>query len=75
MRVYELSKELDIVNKDILTPLKASGELGGEYNVQLTGTADDLTVTRRALQWNFVLAAVIAFLLMASLFESFIYPF
>jgi len=43
--------------------------------VLLTGTADDLTVTRKALQWNFILAAVIAFLLMASLFESFIYPF
>ena len=70
-----LETAIDIVNKDILAPLKASGELGGEYNVQLTGTADDLTVTRRALQWNFVLAAVIAFLLMASLFESFVYPF
>ncbi len=70
-----LETAIDIVNNDILAPLKASGELGGEYNVQLTGTADDLTTTRRALQWNFVLAAVIAFLLMASLFESFIYPF
>ncbi len=70
-----LETAIDIVNKDILAPLKASGELGGAYNVQLTGTADDLTVTRKALQWNFVLAAVIAFLLMASLFESFVYPF
>ena len=70
-----LETAIDIINKDILAPLKASGELGGSYNVLLTGTADDLTVTRKALQWNFILAAVIAFLLMASLFESFIYPF
>jgi len=70
-----LETAIDIVNKDILAPLKASGELGGSYNVLLTGTADDLTVTRKALQWNFILAAVIAFLLMASLFESFVYPF
>jgi len=70
-----LETAIDIINKDILAPLKASGEIGGLYNVLLTGTADDLTVTREALQWNFILAAVIAFLLMASLFESFIYPF
>jgi len=70
-----LETAIDIINKDILAPLKASGELGGSYNVLLTGTADDLTVTRKALQWNFILAAVIAFLLMASLFESFVYPF
>ena len=70
-----LETAIDIINKDILAPLKASGELGCSYNVLLTGTADDLTVTRKALQWNFILAAVIAFLLMASLFESFIYPF
>ncbi|HEX9667311.1 MAG TPA: efflux RND transporter permease subunit, partial [Thermodesulfobacteriota bacterium] len=54
---------------------RSSGELGGSYSAILTGTADDLTVTRKALQWNFVLAAVIAYLLMCSLFESFLYPF
>jgi hydrophobic/amphiphilic exporter-1 (mainly G- bacteria), HAE1 family len=70
-----LETAIDIINNEILYPLKTSGELGGSYNVILTGTADDLTVTRQALQWNFVLAAVIAFLLMASLFESFVYPF
>jgi HAE1 family hydrophobic/amphiphilic exporter-1 len=70
-----LETAIDIINKDILSPLKVTGELGGSYNVLLTGTADDLTVTRRALQWNFVLAGIISFLLMASLFESFIYPF
>lgn len=70
-----LETAIDIINDNILAPLKASGELGGSYNVLLTGTADDLTVTRQALQWNFVLAGIIAFLLMASLFESFVYPF
>ncbi len=70
-----LETAIDIINNDILAPLKASGELSGSYNATLTGTADDLTVTRQALQWNFLLAGVIAFLLMASLFESFLYPF
>jgi HAE1 family hydrophobic/amphiphilic exporter-1 len=31
-------------------------------------------VTRKALQWNFVLAAIIAYLLMSALFGNFIYP-
>jgi len=40
----------------------------------LAGTADKLSLTRKTLQWNFLLALVITFLLMASLFESFLYP-
>jgi HAE1 family hydrophobic/amphiphilic exporter-1 len=40
----------------------------------MSGAADKLTETRKALQWNFILAAIIAYLLMAALFENFIYP-
>ena len=36
--------------------------------------ADKLTEARKALQWNFILAAAITFLIMAALFENFIYP-
>jgi len=36
--------------------------------------ADKLTETRKALQWNFVLAGLITFLLRAALFENFVYP-
>ncbi len=70
-----LESAIDTINSEILDPLRSSGQLGGSYSAILTGTADDLTVTRKALQWNFLLAAVIAYLLMASLFESFLYPF
>ena len=45
------------------------------YAIRLSGSADDLKKTREALQWNFLLALVITYLLMASLFESFLYPF
>jgi len=34
-----------------------------------------LTRTRSALQWNFILALVISYLLMSALFENFFYPF
>ncbi len=70
-----LESAIELINDEILIPLREKGDLGRAYNAILTGSADDLTVTRQALQWNFLLAAMIAFLLMASLFESFVYPF
>ncbi|MGE4295569.1 MAG: efflux RND transporter permease subunit [Campylobacterales bacterium] len=42
--------------------------------VRLSGTADKLLATVSALKWNFVLAVVITYLLMAALFGNFIYP-
>jgi HAE1 family hydrophobic/amphiphilic exporter-1 len=44
------------------------------YRIDLSGTADDLTRTRKALQWNIILALVISYLLMSALFENFLYP-
>jgi HAE1 family hydrophobic/amphiphilic exporter-1 len=44
-------------------------------NIGQSGTADKLTETRQSLQFNFVLAAAIAYLLMAALFGNFVYPF
>jgi len=43
-------------------------------NIKLSGEADKLTQTRGAIQWNFILAAVIIYLLMSGLFGNFIYP-
>jgi len=43
--------------------------------VNLGGKADKLVETRRALQWNFLLAMIITYLLMSALFENFLYPF
>ncbi|HZX14028.1 MAG TPA: efflux RND transporter permease subunit, partial [Thermodesulfobacteriota bacterium] len=70
-----LETAIDKIQENIISPLRMSGEAGGLYNIILSGTADDLTITRQALQWNFVLATIITFLLLASLFESFLYPF
>lgn len=68
-----LETAINKIEQVIINPLRQSGELGGSYNVILTGTADDLTVARKALQWNFLLAGVITFLLLAALYESFLY--
>lgn len=66
---------LEQIETQIVEPLRASGELSPPYDLQLAGTADDLAKTQQALQWNFLLALLITYLLMASLYESFLYPF
>ncbi|MBI4160820.1 MAG: efflux RND transporter permease subunit, partial [Acidobacteria bacterium] len=70
-----LEEAMERVEAKVVGPLEARGDLGGSYHAEIAGSADDLTVTRRALQWNFLLAVVITYLLMAALFESFLYPF
>jgi HAE1 family hydrophobic/amphiphilic exporter-1 len=52
----------------------ASGQLDGGYQVNLAGTADKLRETWQALRFNVILALVITYLLMAALFESWLYP-
>ncbi len=74
-REIPLETAMDIVREKVVGPIKARGELGSLYRIDLSGTADDLTRTRRALQWNLILALVISYLLMSALFENFFYPF
>jgi HAE1 family hydrophobic/amphiphilic exporter-1 len=62
------------IEEQILAPMRADGSLGGAYQAELAGTADKLTSTRQALQGNFLLALLVTYLLMAALFESFLYP-
>jgi HAE1 family hydrophobic/amphiphilic exporter-1 len=70
-----LETALETIQTKIIEPLRASGELAPPYDLHLSGTADDLAKTQVALQWNFLLALLITYLLMASLYESFLYPF
>ncbi len=70
-----LQAAMETIEAEVLAPMEREGKLGGLYRAQLSGTADKLTQTGRALIWNFVLAVVITYLLMAALFESFLYPF
>ncbi|MDH5563758.1 MAG: efflux RND transporter permease subunit, partial [Nitrospirota bacterium] len=69
-----LEQAMDVIREQILIPLKEGGTLGRLYNVKISGKADDLTKTYDALKWNFILAFTITYLLMAALFESFLYP-
>ncbi len=63
-----------IIENDIVGAMKQGGKLD---NVEITigGNADKLVQTGKALQWNLLLALLITYLLMAALFENFLYPF
>jgi HAE1 family hydrophobic/amphiphilic exporter-1 len=63
-----------LLESQVIAPLKEGGSLGQLYNIRLSGTADDLTQTYDALKWNLLLALLITYLLIAALFESFLYP-
>jgi HAE1 family hydrophobic/amphiphilic exporter-1 len=69
-----LETAMDIVQEKVVDPIRASGVLQNIYNINMGGTADDLTRTRNSLKWNFILAVVISYLLMSALFENFFYP-
>lgn len=68
-----LQEAMAIIDTKVIAPLKHKKVLQG-VEVRQSGVADKLTETRKVLQWNFLLAAVIAYLLMAALFGNFIYP-
>jgi len=69
-----LQTAMEDIEARILAPLREEGALGGLYQARLSGTADKLTEAAAALQWNLILALIITYLLMAALFESFLYP-
>ena len=66
---------MDIIQAQIVEPMRQREDLDGLYRIELSGSADKLERAGEALKWNLVLALVITFLLMCALFESFLYPF
>jgi HAE1 family hydrophobic/amphiphilic exporter-1 len=70
-----LDEAMRIIQSEIVDPLNKSGQLDGGYRIVLAGTADKLRETWKALRFNVVLALLITYLLMAALYESWVYPF
>jgi HAE1 family hydrophobic/amphiphilic exporter-1 len=68
-----LGQAVERIETQVVAPARASLPLG--YAIDLTGQAQDLAVTFDALKWSFLLAVVITYLLMCSLYESWILPF
>jgi len=69
-----LEDAMQLITKNIVIPLREGGQLDGGYRIGLSGTADKLQSTWNSLRFNVLLALLITYLLMAALFESWIYP-
>ena len=84
-------EQAEAVIRGMVATLREQGAIAPDVNVAFSGNADKLSQTREALTgewqgWNldsvlsvgfsrFFLALIITYLLMAALFESFLYPF
>ncbi len=68
-----LQEAMEIIDNKVIDVMASQQMLEGA-DVGQSGVADKLTQTKEVLQWNFILAAVIAYLLMSALFGNFIYP-
>lgn len=69
-----LEEAQERIQRMVIDPLIDSGALEGGYQITLGGTADQLKATWDALWFNLLIAALITYLLMAALFESWFYP-
>ena len=69
-----LEEAQERIERLIVRPLEASGALEGGYRITLGGTTDKLVATWQSLWFNLVIAGLITYLLMAALFESWLYP-
>lgn len=69
-----LQQAMETIEQGIIPGLKEKGLLKG-VAYRLSGAADKLAEAGASMQWNFLLALIITYLLMAALFDNFIYPF
>jgi HAE1 family hydrophobic/amphiphilic exporter-1 len=68
-----LETAIETLRRDVIDALQSEG-LPGEVRMRLAGTADKLTQTWDAMVIDLLLALAIVYLVMAVLFESFLYP-
>ena len=63
---------IDSLNDQVIQHLRRDLPLG--YSIDASGQAKDLDRTWDSLKWSFLLAVLLTYLLMCSLYESFTYP-
>ncbi len=68
-----LEDAIEKLETEVVAPLRQSG-LPDTTKVRLSGAADDLWVTWEAMKYSLLVAIVIVYLVIAVLFESFVYP-
>jgi HAE1 family hydrophobic/amphiphilic exporter-1 len=65
---------MDNVRDEVIAPLKKTPLLD-RIDILYSGAASKLVQAKEVLQGNFIMAVLIAYLLMAALFSNFFYPF
>ena len=68
-----LEAALEMINQQVIQPLEKEGLPAG-VQLRMTGTAEKLAETWAELKIDLAIALIIVFLVMAILFESFLYP-
>ncbi|MBF0380568.1 MAG: efflux RND transporter permease subunit [Magnetococcales bacterium] len=72
-RTMALETAVNLISEKMVTPIRKEG-LPEATLLRLTEGADQLLLAKQAMIWQFALALTITYLLMAALFESFLYP-
>ncbi|MBK9167516.1 MAG: efflux RND transporter permease subunit [Bryobacterales bacterium] len=70
-----LQAVMEDLETKVIQPMQRDGTVTGLYRMMLSGSVDKLTQAWEALRFNFLLAILITYLLMAALFQSFLHPF
>jgi len=73
-REVALEEAVERVQQAIIVGMKETGELPADISLNISGASDRLNATREALAGNFVVALVIAYLLMVAVFSHWGYP-
>ena len=69
-----LGRAVADIRSKVIEPMRAEGAIPPGSQVSLGGTADRLADSWNAMRFNLLLALMITYLLMAGLFESWLYP-
>ncbi len=72
-RDMPLQAAMDKIRDEVIEPLRKSGLPDG-VRIRMSGSADKLTTTWNEIVLDLALAVIIVYLVMAVLFESFVYP-
>ncbi|TVM19683.1 AcrB/AcrD/AcrF family protein [Oceanidesulfovibrio indonesiensis] len=68
-----LQEAMETIENGVVPNMREQGLFEG-VNFSMSGAADKLVETRKAMEGNFLLAVFITYLLMAALFGNFVYP-
>ncbi len=73
-RDIPLETAVNLVRQEIISGLKADGEIPASVSMDISGASDSMATTRTALSGNFAVAVLIAYLLLVAVFSHWGYP-